>query len=136
MKILKSLSSLIISLVLYSLFFWGLSKFFIWYPSLNKFIFYFLAFWFSWSIRFIPSRIQIIKSCIGFIRTTGYSTFDKIKVSTQFIFLIICWYYLAKIIITNNHLYHSWTNVGFVGFILFIITTSFTIIGSIIIPFD
>ena len=33
----------------------------IWYPTFNKYLFFFLAFWFSWSIRFYEGRFIALK---------------------------------------------------------------------------
>jgi hypothetical protein len=136
MKLLTSIFSLLVSIVLFGLLFWGLTKFIVWYPTFNSFLFYFLAFWFAWSIRLMPSRFRLIKSGIGLTKITGYSNFEKIKISAQFIFLVACWWYLIQAIITNYHLYPGWTIIGLICFMLFVILSTLTLIGSIIVPFD
>lgn len=133
---LSSLFSLLISITLFGLLYWGLTKFLAWYPSFNNFLFYFLAFWFAWSIRLMPSRFKVIKSGIGLTKITGYSAFEKIKVSVQFISLAACWVYLIQAIITNYHLYQGWTIIGLICFMLFVILSTLTLIASIIVPFD
>lgn len=132
----SSLFSLIISIALFGLLFWGLTKFIVWYPTFNSFLFYFLAFWFAWSIRIIPSRFRLIKSGMVLSKITGYSTFEKIKISTQFIFLVACWGYLIRAIIDNYHLYQGWTIIGLICFVLFVILSTLTLIGSSIVPLD
>ncbi len=133
---LASIFSLLISIALLGLLFWGLSKFIVWYPTFNSFLFYFLAFWFAWSIRLMPSRFSAIKSGISLKKITGYSTFEKIKVSIQFIFLVVCWWYLIQAIITNYQLYQGWTIIGLICFMLFVILSTLTLIASIIVPID
>ena len=80
MDTIKSIIWFIISMALISLAFFGLSKFVVWYPTFNSFLFYFLAFWFAFgSIRLIPSRLRIIKSSINTSKTLRYSTFKILK---------------------------------------------------------
>lgn len=133
---LSSLFSLIVSIALFGLLFWGLTKFIVWYPTFNNFWFYFLAFWFAWSIRIMPSRFRLIKSGMEITKITGYSTFEKIKVSAQFIFLVAGWWYLIQAIIANYHLYQGWAIVGLISFMLFVILSTLSLIGSIIVPMD
>lgn len=133
---LSSLFSLIISVALFGLLFWGLSKFIVWYPTFNAFLFYFLAFWFAWSIRIMPSKFKAIKAGTDLIKITGYSTFEKIKVSIHLIVLVACWAYLIQTIINNYHLYQGWTIIGLICFMLFVILSTLTIIGSIVVPMD
>jgi hypothetical protein len=133
---LSSLFSLIISIALFGLAFWGLTKFIVWYPTFNNFWFYFLAFWFAWSIRIMPSRFKAIKAGMDLMKMTGYSTLEKIKVSIQFISLAACWWYLVQAIIDNYHLYQGWTIIGLICFILFVILSTLTLIASIIVPMD
>ncbi len=133
---LSSLFSLIISVALFGLLFWGLTKFLVWYPTFNTFLFYFFAFWFAWSIRIMPSRFRAIKAGTGLMKMTGYSTFEKIKVSIQFIALAACWVYLIQAIANNYHLYQGWTIIGLICFMLFVILSTLTLIASIIVPID
>ena len=104
--------------------------------SISFFVFDFLAFWFAWSIRIMPSRFRLIKSGMELSKITGYSTFEKIKVSAQFIFLAVCWWYLIQAIIANYHLYQGWTIIGLICFMLFVILSTLTLIGSIIVPMN
>jgi len=133
---LSSLFSLIISIALFGLAFLGLTKFIVWYPTFNNFWFYFLAFWFAWSIRIMPSRFKAIKAGTDLMKITGYSTFEKVKVSIQFIALAACWVYLIRAIIDNYNLYPGWTIIGLICFMLFVILSTLTLIASIIVPMD
>lgn len=133
---LSSLFSLIISVALFGLLFWGLTKFLVWYPTFNTFLFYFLAFWFAWSIRLVPSRFKAIKAGIGLMKMTGYSTFEKIKVSIQFIALAACWLYLIQAISNHYPLYQGWIIIGLICFMLFVILSTLTLIASIIVPMN
>ena len=70
------------------------------------------------------------------MKITGYSTFEKIKVTIQFIALGVCWWYLIQAIINNYHLYQGWTIIGLICFMLFVILSTLTLIASIIVPMD
>lgn len=69
-------------------------------------------------------------------KITGYSTFEKIKVSAQFILLVAGWWYLIQAIIANYHLYQGWAIIGLISFMLFVILSTLSLIGSIIVPMD
>lgn len=84
----------------------------------------------------MPSRFKAIKAGTGLMKMTGYSTFEKIKVSIQFIALAACWVYLVQAIINNYHLYQGWTIIGLICFMLFVILSTLTMIASIIVPMD
>ncbi len=133
---LSSLFSLIISVALFGLLFWGLTKFIVWYPTFYTFLFYFLAFLFAWSIRIMPSKYKAIKAGISLSKTKGYSTFEKSKVSIQLLFLAACWWFLIQSIISNYHLYQGWTIIGLICFMLFVILSTLTLIAGIIVPMD
>lgn len=135
MDIIKSIIWFIISLALISLAFFGLSKFVVWYPTFNSFLFYFLAFWFALgSIRLIPSRICIIQSSIKIVKTLGYSTFQVLKIIIQIILLVVCWVYFVHTILTNTGLYQNWEIIGLISYILFVAISTLSIIGSMLSP--
>lgn len=136
MKLSSFLFSLIFSIAFFGLAFWGLTKFIVWYPTFNNFWFYFLAFWFALSIRIMPSRFKTIKAGRDFMKITGYSTFEKVEVSIQILALAASWVYLIQAIINNYHLYQGWTIIGLIGFILFVIFLTLTLIAGIIVPMD
>jgi hypothetical protein len=73
---------------------------------------------------------------MGLMKLIGYSTFEKIKVSFQFIALAACWVYLIKAVIDSYHLYLAWTIIGLIFFMLFVILSTLTLIASIIVPMD
>ena len=121
-----------LSVILIALMFFLLSKFVTWYPTFNSFLFYFLAFWFAWSIRLIPSRIIAVRTAIKLNKSTGYPTSFKYK----FPLLIICLSYLVYTIIINADLYQSMLILGLIGFLLFVILSTLTIIGTMLISSD
>jgi hypothetical protein len=133
---LSSLFSLVISVAFFGLLFWGLTKFLVWYSTFNTFLFYFIAFWFAWSIRIIPSRFKAIKTGVELMKMTGYSTFEKIKVAIKFIALIACWGYLIQAVTNNYQLYSEWTIIGLISFMIFVILSTLSLIASIIVPVD
>ena len=117
------------SVILIALMFFLLSKFVTWYPTFNSFLFYFLAFLFAWSIRLIPSRILAVKLAFRHGKSVGYPSSFKYK----FPLLIACLSYLTYTIFLNANLYQNWSILGLIGFILFVILSTLTMVGAMLI---
>jgi hypothetical protein len=116
------------SIILIPLLFFLFSKFIAWYPNFNTFLFYFLAFWFTWSIRLIPSRLNAIKTDIIQNKSIGFSFY----VTFKFGLLIVSLAYFIHTIFSNISLYKNWAILGLIAFVLFIILSTLTIISSIL----
>lgn len=119
----------LLSFILIALLFFGLSKFVTWYPTFNSILFYFLAFWFAWSIRLIPSRIKAVGTAIRLNKSIGFSSYFIVEV----FLLLACWTYLIYTIVSNIGLYQSWALIGLIAFLLFVVLSTLTLIASMLI---
>lgn len=137
MALLKSFLSLLLSIVLISLLYWGLSKFVLWYPTINNFIFYFLAFWFLYvANKLFSSILHSIKSLKIIIKDIGYTSFQIFRIVAIVILLIICLAYLGKTIYSSTDLYKGWKFVGLLSFCLFTIQLTIGFLKQFLLPIN
>lgn len=135
MALLKSLFSLLLSITLISLLFWGLSKFVLWFPTINNFFFYFLSFWFVYvANKLFSSMRRSIKPLMTIVKATGYTTFQIFRIITLVILLILCLVYLGQIIFANTDLYNGWKFVGLLSFCIFTIQLSIGFLKQFLFP--
>lgn len=137
MKLLKSLFSLLISIALISLLFWGLSKFVSWFPTINGFIFYFLSFWFVYvAYKLFSSMLRSIEPLKTLVKATGYTAFQIFRIATVVILLILCLLYLGQTILTNKDLYNGWQLIGLISFCIFTIQISLSFLNQFLLPIN
>lgn len=129
---LKSILSLLWTSFLISLFFWGASKFVTWYPTFNKYLFFFLAFWFSWSIRFYEGRFIALKLVFKLNKRSLNTFFGFLFPFIKFLVIIAGYAYLILTIVNNYQLYDGVLIVGLIAFLLFIILTSLTFLCTMV----
>ena len=135
MALFKSFFSLLLSIILISLLFWGLSKFVLWYPTINSFVFYFLAFWFLYvANKLFSSTLRSIKPLMTIIKETRYTTFQIFRIVTLVILLILCLFYLGQTIYSNAALYNGWKFIGLLSFCIFTIQLSIGFIKQFLFP--
>ena len=135
MSTAKSILSTLITAALLVLLFWGLSKFILWFPTINSIIFYFLTFiLFFESIRLFTTMIQSISQLRQFIKTTGISGSHVFKIIFIAIILVVCLVYIGQIILTHNDAYSGLQYIGLFALCLFILQSSLSILTQMFSP--
>lgn len=137
MALLKSLFSLLLSITLISLLYWGLSKFVLWFPTINNFFFYFLSFWFVYvANKLFSSLLRSIKPLMTIVKAIGYTSFQIFRIIILVIMLILWLVYIGQIIFANTDLYNGWKLVGLLSFCIFTIQLSIGFLKQFLLPIN
>lgn len=125
------------SLVFISFLFWILTKFVLWFPTLNSYVFYLLSLLFVYfSYRSFFQMYDAFTAIIRF-RTEvkrGFSFFQIFRIVTVVILVIFWLIYLGQIILHNINLFPDWQLIGIVSFSIFTVQISVLILNAQLFP--